>query len=120
MIDRFFIVTICHHTSPHCDTVLTIFYSTYCLGVRVRIKQVHKHETEYAFRKMPRRMTAVLIQYKVRAKHNNLQTRPSWQQSKSNQSKGLHLYWHQSEGIRPPFYRVDSVLLELPYDGLID
>jgi hypothetical protein len=37
-----------------------------------------------------------------------------------SRSKGLQLYWHQSEGIRPPFNRVDSVLLELPYDGLID
>jgi len=32
-------------------------------------------------------------------------------------SNWLHIYWHQSEGIRPPFHRVDSVLLELPYDG---
>lgn len=39
---------------------------------------------------------------------------------KSCQSKWLQIYWHQSEGIRPPFNRVDSVLLELPYDGLTD
>jgi len=52
---------------------------------------------------------------------NNLRTRSSSKEYRNqiNQSKGLQIYWHQSEGIRPPFNHVDSVLLELPYDGLI-
>ena len=53
---------------------------------------------------------------------NNLRTKSSLKEywNQINQSKGLQIYWHQSEGIRPPFNRVDSVLLELPYDGLTD
>ena len=53
---------------------------------------------------------------------NNLRKRSNVTeyQNQINHSKGLQIYWHQSEGIRPPFNRVDSVLLELPYDGLTD
>jgi hypothetical protein len=84
----------------------------------------HKHETVSAFPKMSAFsterspwMTTMLILCKVCiiTTHEQDQVRMN-----RNQSKWLHLYWHQSEGIRPPFNRVDSVLLELPYDGLID
>ena len=55
--------------------------------------------------------------YVMKVRTNNC---PTSLKHNRNKSKGLQIYWHQSEGIRPPFNRVDSVLLELPYDGLTD